>query len=82
MEGKNVEIFLKTPLFRFKYVEDGKEHQLLENAIRIEGKVVSENAAGIVVKVKDLSNQREKQKKLPFETIFLPFEKIDFVIFI
>ena len=82
MEGKNVEIFLKNPLFRFKYIEAGKEQQLLENAVRIEGKIISEKELGIVVKVKDLSNQKEKQKRLPFETIFLPFDKIDFIIFV
>ena len=82
MEGKHVEIFLKTPLFRFRYLVEGQEHQLIENAVRIEGKVVKEKELGIIVKVKDLSNQKESQKGLPFETIFLPFDKIDFMIFL
>lgn len=82
MEGKSVEIFLKTPLFRFKYLQDGKEQQLIENAVRIEGKVVEENEGGFVVKVKDVSNQRERQKPLPFEQIFIPYDKIDFMILV
>lgn len=82
MKGQSVEIFLKTPLFRFKYLEAGKEQQLLENIVRIEGKVQEEKQLGIVVKVKDVSNQKSKQKSVPFEVIFLPFDKIDFIIFI
>jgi len=80
MEGKNVVVFLKTPLFRFKYLASGQEQQLLENAVRIEGKVTREKEMGLLMKVKELSNLREKQKPLPFETIFIPFDKVDYVI--
>lgn len=82
MEGKNVEIFLKTPLFRIKYLQEGKETQLLENAVRIEGKILKEKQLGVMVKVKDVSNLKERQKPLPFESIFIPFDKIDFMIFV
>ena len=63
MEGKEVEIFLKTPLFRFKYLEAGKEQQLLENAVRIAGKIIKEKELGVLVKVKDLSNQKQQPQK-------------------
>lgn len=81
MKGSAVEIFLKTPLFRFKYTEGGKEQQLMENAVRLSGKIVEEREMGVMVKIKDISNQKEKHKDLPFETIFIPFDKIDFIIF-
>ena len=42
--------------------------------------MVEEKEAGVVLKVKDLSNQKEKQKVMPLSNVFLPFEKIDFMI--
>jgi len=78
--GKKVDIFLKTPLYRFKYLVEGKERQLIENIVRIEGKVLELHDAGLLVEVKNLSNQKERQQDLPFETIFLPFEKVDFMV--
>ncbi len=82
MQGKNVAVFLKTPLFRFRYLIGKQERQLLENVVRVEGKVVDEKTAGIMIKVKVLSNLKQKETKLPFETIFLPFDKVDFIIFL
>ena len=80
MEGRHVEIFLKTPLFRFRYVHEGEERELLENAVRLSGTVMREREAGILVRVEVLSNMKQKTTELPFERIFLPYEKIDFVI--
>ena len=80
MEGKRVEIFLKTPLFRFKYVLKGEERQLLENAVRISGKVAREKEAGLLLEVEAISNLKLSENDLPFEEIFVPFSKVDFVI--
>ena len=72
-EGREVEIFLKTPLFRFRYVVDDEERELMENAVRVSGKVLEEKAAGLLVKVNTLSNMKQKETELPFEEIFIPF---------
>lgn len=80
LEGKHVEVFLKTPLFRFRYVYEGEERELLENAVRIEGVVLKESSAGLMISVKVISNMKRTEKELPFEEIFLPYDKIDFVV--
>lgn len=80
MSGKHVEIFLKTPLFRFRYKSGKVERELMENAVRISGQVLEDRGAGILVKVGVLSNMKETETDLPFEEIFLPFAKIDFVV--
>ena len=80
MEGKKIVIFLKTPLYRFKYSIEGEEKQLINNAIHIEGDVVKEKQAGLLMKVSEISSMREKQKDLPFSELFVPFDKVDFLI--
>lgn len=80
MEGKKVEIFLKTPLFRFKYVIKEEEKQLLENSVRLSGKVVKEKSAGVLLKVDAVSNMKTSEKDLPFEQVFIPFSKVDYII--
>ena len=82
MNGKKVDIFLKTPLFRFRYLDEGKESQLMDNVIRVHGQITQEKEQGVVVSVVDLSNQKTKlqKKELPFSTIFIPFDKVDFMI--
>ncbi len=80
IETKHVEIFLKTPLFRFRYSAGSEERELMENAVRISGKVMRESSAGLLVKVDMISNMRQKENDLPFERIFLPFDKIDFIV--
>ncbi len=80
MTGKHVEIFLKTPLFRFRYKSGKVEKELMENAVRISGQVKEDRGAGLLVQVEVLSNMKEKEKDLPFEEIFLPLSKIDFVV--
>ncbi|MFH1263701.1 MAG: hypothetical protein V1495_09715 [Pseudomonadota bacterium] len=80
LEGKHVEVFLKTPLFRFRYSYEGEERELLENAVRISGSVLWEKSAGLMMRVEVISNMKRTEKELPFEEIFLPYDKIDFVI--
>ncbi len=80
LEGKRVEIFLQTPLFRFRYMHDEEERELLENAVHVTGVIRDEMGAGLWLKVEALSNLREKATELPFEEIYLPFSKIDFMV--
>jgi hypothetical protein len=81
LEGKHAEVFLKTPLFRFRYSYEGEERELLENAVRISGVIARENSAGLMIRVEVISNMKRTEKELPFEDIFLPYDKIDFVVF-
>jgi hypothetical protein len=80
LEGRHVEIFLKTPLFRFRYAFEGEERELLENAVRVSGTVSRESSAGLMIRVEVISNMKRTEKELPFEDIFLPYDKIDFVV--
>ena len=80
MEKRDVEIFLKTPLFRFKYMHEGEEKQLLENAVRISGKVVVEKPHGVILKVEAISNLKVSETALPFKELFIPFSKMDYMI--
>src|SRR5436309_1370166 len=80
LEGKHVEIFLKTPLFRFRYVFGNEERELLENAVRVSGEILEEKQAGLLIKALVISNMKQKETELPFEEIFLPFNKIDFMV--
>jgi hypothetical protein len=82
MEGRDAKIFLKTPLFRFKYMHEGEEKQLLDNAVRIRGKVVAEKSGGVVIRVEALSNLKQSESELPFKEIFIPFSKVDFIVII
>jgi len=78
--GKHVEVFLKTPLFRFRYMVGKQEKELLENAVRVSGVVLEDRGAALHLEVSVISNMKETEKNLPFETILLPFAKIDFVV--
>jgi hypothetical protein len=80
LEGKRVEIFLQTPLFQFRYLHEEEERELLENAVHITAVVKEELGAGLWLKVEGLSNLKEKSSDLPFDEIFLPYNKIDFMV--
>ncbi|MFH1018002.1 MAG: hypothetical protein V1798_07460 [Pseudomonadota bacterium] len=80
LNGKRAEIFLQTPLFRFRYMRENEERELLENAVHVTAVIKQELSGGLWLKVEALSNLREKTSDLPFEEIFLPFNKIDFLV--
>ncbi len=80
LDGRKVEVFLKTPLFRFRYVLNKKEHELMDNAVRVSGTVLKEKGAGLLIKVDVLSNMKQTERELPFEEIFIPYGKIDFLV--
>ncbi len=79
--GRRIVLFLKTPLFRLKFRDGQSERQLMENAVRVGGKVKSDHAAGFHLEVSELSNLKEIDKKPPFREVIIPYEKVDFVIF-
>jgi hypothetical protein len=80
LTGRHVEVFLTTPLFRFRYTHGNHEKELLENAVRVSGTITGESVGGITMEVNVLSNMKQKETELPFEEIFLPFSKIDFIV--
>lgn len=81
LAGENVEVFLQTPLFRFKYKIENQEHELMENAVRVSGLVLEELSGGLAISVKALSNLKTEEKNLPFEDVFIPYGKIDFIVY-
>ena len=82
MQGRRVNVYLKTPLFRFKYVSEGEERYLLENTVRLEGVVKRESPGGVELEVDEMSNLKVVEKDLPFREIFIPFDKIDHIIYL
>jgi hypothetical protein len=80
LDGRHVEVFLKTPLFRFRYVYGNEERELLENAVRISGVVSDDRGAGLLLRAEVISNMKQKETELPFDEIFIPFDKIDFMV--
>ncbi len=75
-----MEVFLQTPLFRFKYLYDKEERELMENIVRISGLLLKETQLGVLIQVKAISNLKVVEKELPFETIFIPMNKVDFIV--
>jgi len=80
LDGKDVEIFLNTPLFRFRYRYGNEERELMENAVRLSGVILKEKEAGILLKVRVISNMKRKDEELPFDQIFIPYAKVDFMV--
>lgn len=80
MEGRSVEIFLQTPLFRFRYVHEGIEKELMDGAVRLRGKILAEKAGGVLVSVEAISNLKVTESELPFKQVFIPFSKIDYMM--
>ncbi|MEZ4704979.1 MAG: hypothetical protein R3A11_07315 [Bdellovibrionota bacterium] len=80
LDGSKVEIFLQTPLFQIRYMKDGQEKSFLENTVRISGTVETTTESGVILNVEEMSNLRERLRDFPFQTIFLPYSKVDFMI--
>lgn len=81
MIGRKVSLFLKSPLFQFKYEKDGKMVTLPKEIVNIKGSVMSENTAGMYLTVHSIGTLDSAYTDgIPFLEIFLPFEKVDFFI--
>ncbi len=80
MKDKNVEILLQTPLLVITSREEIREKPVLENILRIMGKIIDNNDSGIQIQVKSIGSDRYLEKNPHFSEIFIPYHKIDHII--
>jgi hypothetical protein len=82
MTGRNLVMFLKSPLFQFKYEREGQKVMLARDLVQLKGEVVKEKGAGIWLRVEAMgANDLSITEDLPFKEIFVPFAKIDYMVF-
>ncbi len=81
MKDQNVEVLLQTPLLVLAGREEIRARPVLENILRVVGKIVQENNAGVLVAVKSLSSDKFLEKNPPISKIFIPYHKIDHILF-
>lgn len=81
MKDQNVEVLLHTPLLVITGRDEIREKPVLENLLRIQGKVISESSGGIRLTVKAVGSERALEKNPHFSEIFIPYHKIDYIIF-
>ena len=80
MEGRRVQVFLRTPLFRGRYGVDG-DRELSDNVTEVIGTVLAETRTGLHLRVEGLGNDRGAlEGTLPFAEIVLPLAKIDHLV--
>lgn len=80
MEGRRVQVFLRTPLFRGRY-GDGEGRVLSGDVTEVTGTVVAEGRTGLHLRVEALGNERGTlDGPLPFAEIVLPASKIDHLV--
>ncbi len=80
MKDQNADVFLNTPLLVLGPREESRSKSKTENILRVTGKIVEESAAGVVVAVKSVGSEKEIEKNIPFEKVFIPFHKVDSII--
>ncbi len=80
MRDKNVEILLQTPLLVITTRDQIREKPVLENILRVQGKIIEETNAGIRLSVKSVGSERLLEKAPHFSEVFIPFHKIDHII--
>ncbi len=80
MKDQNVEVLLNTHLLSISSREDGKTRAGSEQIFRLIGKVLQENAGGIVLAVKSVGSEKGMEKDSSQSTLFIPYHKIDHVI--
>lgn len=79
--NRDIELFLSTPLFRFRYKVGKEQKRLPENTIRLSGTVKEAGPGGFLVRVREIINMKDVERDLPFGDFFIPFSKIDFAVF-
>ncbi len=80
MEGRRVQVFLRTPLFRGRY-GDGEGRALSDDVTEVTGTVVAEARTGLHLRVEALGTERGALAgPLPFAEIVLPVSKIDHLV--
>ncbi|MBF0492416.1 MAG: hypothetical protein HQM15_06515 [Deltaproteobacteria bacterium] len=80
MKDRNVEILLNTPLLIIADRNKIKEKPILENILRVGGKIIEKSSAGLQLTVKWVGSDRQVEKIPPFAEIFIPLHKIDHVL--
>jgi hypothetical protein len=80
VEGRRVQVFLRTPLFRGRYGE-GEGRVLSDDVTEVTGTVLAEARTGLHLRVEGLSNERGAlDGSPPFAEIVLPLSKIDHLV--
>jgi hypothetical protein len=82
MKDQNVEILLQTPLLMIAPREELRARPVLESIFRVSGKILEENASGVLLSVKSVGSEKAVDKNPPFSQVFIPFHKIDHIIFV
>lgn len=82
MKDQNVEVLLNTPLLTFATREEIRAKPILENIVRVVGKILEQNDAGVVIAVKNIGSEKGTDKSPPFSQIFIPFYKVDHILFV
>jgi hypothetical protein len=81
MKDRNVEVLLQNPLLVIATREEIRSKPVLENILRIMGKIIEENSAGMFIEVKSIGSEKIWDKNPPFSQIFIPYHKIDHILF-
>lgn len=82
MEGRRVQVFLRTPLFRGRYGTD-EVRELADDVTEIIGTVEAEARSGLHLRVEALGNERgHLAGPPPFAEIVLPLSKIDHLVLV
>ena len=82
MKDQNVEVLLQTPLLVTASKEETRARPVLENIFRLHGKILEENQSGVLLSVKSIGSEKTVDKNPPFAQIFIPFHKVDHIIFL
>lgn len=76
----NVQIFLKNPLFKGRYGSQ-RDLELKEPVVEIHGEAQHRDG-GVEVRVTALHDVKGKPVDAPFERLFLPLSKIDYLVIV
>ena len=82
MKDQNVEILLQTPLLVLATKEELKGRPVLDHILRVNGKILEENDSGVCLSVKSIGSEKVLDKNPPFTQVFIPYHKIDHIIFV
>ncbi|MFO1518634.1 MAG: hypothetical protein U1F57_03055 [bacterium] len=82
MKDQNVEVLLNTPLLSTATREEIRSRPILDNILKLNGKIVQEYEAGVLMTVKSIGSEKGTDKNPPFSQVFVPFHKVDHIIFV
>lgn len=84
MIERDVQLFLKTPLFRFWYEVEGKRRLFPPGIVFVEGRVLKEKGGGLWLQVSAIG-EGEKEPSTDvcgLHECIIPMAKVDFVRFL